>query len=307
MLYQQRNCRWETQTLVSNKQVLLCCTPFASRHGKCGAQSVVHGIVFTDVSQSIEIIFSSVLQLTIFFGMMTTPQLSAPIIFAPSDLEADPALIYQITKLCNDAFRRSKEQDPEKWSARPRFETPQKYEDMLDDESVVAIIFDRGGNGNQAVNGDQQKEGATEGSSRGKVVACAAAVPWKGGWAKEGASTEDGFEIKAICVDRDAKYLRRGLAIQLMDCLQNHLIQLANSRNRDHGENCASGTGLETDEKRARLTLWILAAECINGVYWRKRGYREVRRTTEGAGTWGCQTSFDMVVLRKVVTYNLEA
>jgi len=241
--------------------------------------------------------------------MTTTPSLTAPIIFAPCDLEVDPALTAQITKLCNDAFRRSREPYPEKWSSGLRFETPQAYKDMLNDESVVAIILDRDGYGNEGANENQQGAVVVKGKDRGKLVACAAAVPWKGGWAKEGAGTEDGFEIKAICVDGDAKYLRRGLAVQLMDCLQNHLIQLAKSRHQKNTEMDAKVTadGLEGKDQTACLTLWILAAECLTGVYWRKRGYHEVRRTTEGTGTWGCNTKFDMVVLRKDVTCSLAA
>ena len=57
----------------------------------------------------------------------------------------------------------------------------------------------------------------------------------------------------------------------------------------------SKGTGKQT------LTFWLLLADCINGAYWKKRGFTEVRRSTVGEGTWGCKTSFDMVTARKDV------
>jgi hypothetical protein len=59
------------------------------------------------------------------------------------------------------------------------------------------------------------------------------------------------------------------------------------------------------DDKKGVLTLWILAAECVVGDYWRKRGYQNVR-TGIYSGIWSCRTSFEMVVLKKEVEYSLE-
>jgi GNAT superfamily N-acetyltransferase len=95
-------------------------------------------------------------------------------------------------------------------------------------------------------------------------------------------------------VDGDPKYHRRGLAVQLLNVLEDHLV--ANERVHLQGAG-KQGEGV--------LTLWILAAECINGVYWRKRGYQEVRKKVEGPGVWSCKTSFEMVVLRKDVTFGV--
>jgi len=138
------------------------------------------------------------------------------------------------------------------------------YHDMLVEHAVVAVILD-------CVDGER------------KVVACAAAVPWRGGWKRECEGTETGWEIKAIAVDGSPTYLKKGLAVQVMSELERYLVE----KTKKEGEK--------------ELTLWILAAECINGAYWRKRGYREVRRSTEGDGTWGCKTSFDLVVFGKDV------
>jgi hypothetical protein len=209
---------------------------------------------------------------------MTPPALSSPTLFTPDDLKARPALIDDTTELINDAFNRSRLPDPEKWEGAQRFPTHESYFEMLGEEGVVTAIFDDT-----------------------RVVAVAAAVPWKGGWKKEGAGVEEGWEIKAVAVHGDAKYLHRGLAVQLYTSLEQHLIKQERSRLSE-----ASGQGLADKKLTGHVVLWILAAECINGAYWRKRGYRELRRDTCGPDTWGCLTSFEMVVLAKELTFEVE-
>jgi hypothetical protein len=213
---------------------------------------------------------------------MTTQPLSPPKLFTPSDLQPRPGLVSAITALINDAFARSKIPDPEKWGETPqkRFTGNESYFELLGSMGIVAVIFDS--------SADDAAAGETGGlgsSNEGKAVAVAAAVPWQGGWLKEGAGTEDGWEIKAIAVDGGEKYLRKGLSMRLLAALEEKLVQ----RTR------------EEEPTREELTLWILMAECINGVYWRKRGYREVRRATCDEGVWGCTASFEMVVLRRDV------
>jgi hypothetical protein len=222
-----------------------------------------------------------------------TTRLSDPNLYSPSDLKANKTLSTSITKLVNDAFYRSKESDPVKWSnATFRFPTEEALHVMLGDEgSVMAVIFDKSvtnGNGNGVkANGDIA---ASE-----KVVACAAAVPWKGGWMKEGAGTESGWELKTVCVDGDPKYHHRGLAVKVISFLEDWLVANTKAQLRR-----------EENEGRGKLALWILAAECINGVYWCKKGYQEVRRKTEGVGVWSCKTSFEMIVLKKEVTFDVD-
>lgn len=237
---------------------------------------------------------------------MTTPILSAPVLFFPADLKTNPKLTTRIVELTNDAFARSKAPDPEKWSTTPRFVRLEQYHDMLVEKCVVAVIFDKSADLETSHTGRDVTQAYDEKHSAelsGKIVACSAAVPWTGGWAKEGAGTEDGWEIKAISVNGDAKYLRRGLAIQVMDALEKHLIENGRRQRRESQHGDTSDGGQASGDKKDTLSLWILAAECINGAYWRRRGYHEVRKTTEGNGTWGCKTSFDLVVFRKDVSY----
>jgi len=69
--------------------------------------------------------------------------------------------------------------------------------------------------------------------------------------------------------------------------LEEHLI----AQTRASGLSTTGRLLAETDH----LSFWILAAVCINGVYWRKKGYEVIRKDTYGPPTWGCQTEFQMI------------
>jgi GNAT superfamily N-acetyltransferase len=227
-----------------------------------------------------------------------TTRLSAPNLYTPSDLKVNKTLSTSITKLVNEAFYRSKEDDPVKWSNETfRFPTEEALHVMLGDAgSVMAVLFDKNVEAPVTNGKENGIEANGDVAASKKVVACAAAVPWKGGWMKEGADTELGWELKTVCVDGDPKYHHRGLAVKLMSFLEDWLV--ANTKSQ-----------LQKDGKKGKgtLALWILAAECINGVYWQKKGYQEVRRKTEGVGVWSCKTSFEMLVLKKEVTFDVGA
>ena len=209
---------------------------------------------------------------------MTSTLLSALVYYTRAYLQTDPLLTTQITSLVNDAFARSKKSDPEKWGENPeiRFPDHDSYFNMLGDGGIVAMIFD-------------------ENAKDRKVVAVAAAIPWQGGWKKEGAGVEEGWEIKAVAVDGDARYLRQGLAVQLYNFLEKSLIAIS--------KNLGVSTTGRPFNQNDQLPFWVLAAECINGVYWRKKGYELVRTAVYEAPTWGVLTRFEMIVLRKVVPF----
>jgi len=231
--------------------------------------------------------------------MMTT-KLSPPTLFTPSELKSNPILSKSITQLVNNAFYRSYERDTVKWdNSESRFSDEEGLHVLLSGEgSVIALIFDdaASANGNGSIDGDNDRINGEDTNINGeqsrKVVACASLVPWKGGWEKECASTETGWEIKIVCVDGDSKYHRRGLAVQLLNFLEQYLIVRETIQLEKKGL-----------QGQRVLSLWILAAECLNGAYWRKGGYEVVRKKTWGPGTWSCKTSFEMVVLRRDVTF----
>lgn len=227
---------------------------------------------------------------------MAEPIFSAPVLFTPSELSSQPALVDEIVDLVNDAFLRSKLPDPEKWDTTVdrRFPTRESYLEMFGEEDIVAVIFDGAADGTDTVSAD----GSTFESAR-KVVAVAGAIPWQGGWKKEGAGTEEGWEIKAVAVHGDAKYLRRGLAMRLYDSIEQFIVEVERRKTREKMDRVQVGA------EAGSVTLWIMTADCINGVYWRKKGYKEVRRDTYGVGIWGCLTSFDLVVLKRDVHFEI--
>ncbi|KAJ4350378.1 uncharacterized protein N0V89_008999 [Didymosphaeria variabile] len=59
---------------------------------------------------------------------------------------------------------------------------------------------------------------------RGKLVACAGVVPWKGGWQSEDPGDEVGWEVKTVCVDEGEKYRRKGLAMGLLKTLEELIV-----------------------------------------------------------------------------------
>lgn len=175
---------------------------------------------------------------------------------------------------------------------------------MLGADGIVAVIFDQ-----EDVGSDDMERGVVQSPKEGKAVACAAVVPWPTQWARENGGPsegdEEGWEIKAVCVDGDAKYLHTGLAGQLLAFLEKFLIE---KTRREWIEGKVTGKEHDGTDGRRKgvLTQWIIAAECLNGVYWGKRGFKEIRRVTQGEGIWGCKTSFEMLVMKREVEFDVE-
>lgn len=220
---------------------------------------------------------------------MMTPHLSNPVILARSNLTTNPALKTHLEDFISDAFLRSQLPWPERWDfTLRRFRPGTDLVDMLGGEGLLCVIY------------DDNEEGPKIEQGTGRVVACAAAIPWQGGWMKEGKGVEEGWEIKTVCVSGEERYAGKGLAIKVMSVLEENVIrrELARTAASDAADHTVGDT--KTSETGA-FTFWVLLADCINGPYWKKRGYKEVRRSTVGEGTWGCKTAFDMVTSRKVV------
>lgn len=228
---------------------------------------------------------------------MTIPQLSPPTLFTRSQLMQSETLVYQIITLVNDAFKRSKAHDPQKWQQEvDRFDDSDSYYNVLGEQGFVIAIFD------QAVPISSENDSTPP---ERKLVACSAAIPWKGGMLDTGVEQENGWEVKAIAVSGDPQYLGRGLAVQILSSMELYLRQSTKlSSPPKHGISTLDDRG-EAPLTKVRgdceplVTLWVQAAECINGPYWRRRGYKEVARKTMGQGVWSCKTWFEMLVMRK--------
>lgn len=214
--------------------------------------------------------------------------LSNPTLLSSASLATNSALTSQLFDLINVAFLRPKARNPEKWVNTQRLKSLDELFTMLGDEGMMCVIY------------EIDEEGPSIGIGKGKVVACAAAVPWAGGWLGEGKGTEKGWEIKTVCVDGDARYAKTGLAIRIVDCLEQYLVKKEKEKVYG-GDVQTNGEG----STKGFLHLWILTAECLQGAYWRKRGYTFVRSSVATAPTWGCRTSFDMTVLKRDVAFEI--
>ncbi|KAH7109464.1 hypothetical protein B0J11DRAFT_545102 [Dendryphion nanum] len=231
-----------------------------------------------------------------------TPQLSATTLYTSADLKSRPDLTRAIISVANIAFRRPKFFDPDRWYLPPdprcstRFPDVDEYTSMIGPLGSIAVIFDQ--------SPEAQKDIGDGRLAEGRVVAGAAILPWPTQWAREnvgvGDGEEIGWEVKAVFVDE--RYLKTGLAGRLVQFLENHLVERMRAdltrQSKDVGGN---GNVKES----GILTLWIIAAECLNGVYWGKRGFREIRRVTQGEGVWGCKMSFELLVLRKDAEFDV--
>ncbi|KAF1951547.1 hypothetical protein CC80DRAFT_480754 [Byssothecium circinans] len=236
---------------------------------------------------------------------MFPPSLTPTLFLHLADLKANPKLANQLAILENSAFTRSHAKDPQKWNVPShRFPTTQHLLDLVGDSGVMAIILDE-------VRNDELDDALLvhapshdgDGATKGKLVACSAVIPWSGGWEKEGAGTETGWEVKAVAVDEDEMYLGKGIAIKLLADIEKYLIDKERVVTKGISRYAQENAALDVD--RGILNLWLLVAEDLNGEYWRRRGYSEVRRKT-CSWIWGCHTSFDMLTMRKQVLFNIE-
>ncbi|EUC44836.1 hypothetical protein COCMIDRAFT_5880 [Bipolaris oryzae ATCC 44560] len=218
----------------------------------------------------------------------TTPSLSLllqPTLYTSPTIKSTPHLSTALTSLINSAFYRSASSNANWNTSIPRFDSADELCKMVGDEgSVIAVLYSsraktKAEESREKDDGGEEEEEEEEGER--EIVACAAAIPWKGGWHREGSCTESGWEVKTVCVAEG--YVGRGLASRLVEFLGGYL--------------CARRKLEEKEE--GKVTLWLLVADDLNGAYWRRRGWEEVRRRREGKGVWGCKGEFDMVVLRR--------
>lgn len=47
----------------------------------------------------------------------------------------------------------------------------------------------------------------------------------------------------------------------------------------------------------ARFKAWLQTVECVNGAFWKKKGWVEVCASEELPGRWGAKTRFRLLVL----------
>lgn len=185
-------------------------------------------------------------------------------LYHAKDIGRGSELAAKLTKFVNDSYRGSNTYDPERWNIdeeKPRFETDYEIHDTLGEHGLFAVAYD----------GDEP-------------VASAGTAPWKGDF--EGIGKEEGgWEIKTVTVK--VPYMKKGLATKCIKVLQDYLL-----------ENMGEEVHNKGVEERT-LKFWLQTAECVNGEYWRRRGWRDIRAYQKPIGFWSSRTGFRLLVMVK--------
>ncbi|KAI8935879.1 hypothetical protein NX059_007394 [Plenodomus lindquistii] len=113
-------------------------------------------------------------------------------------------------------------------------------------------------------------------------IACAAASPWDGGYdgAYSPEELDNGWEIKIVTTKEE--WMGRGLAGICVDALLEEIVRV------------------EGDAKQ-KPKFWVQAVECLNGAFWRKRGWSDVRGINHEAGRFGSKKGYRLLVLSKEI------
>lgn len=182
-------------------------------------------------------------------------------VFSHCELLLNPALTQSLADFINEGFKFATEEDRKKYDFS---------EERLQDANELLDVL--GDDGLLAV------------SYKGNLpIACAGVSRWKGDL--EGGSVgknERGWEIKTVTVRRE--YMKQGLAGKCINALQEKLLK----QSKELSENGA-------------LHLWIQTAEDVNGDYWRRRGWNDVRAYEEPVGFWGSYLGFRLLILVKEI------
>jgi GNAT superfamily N-acetyltransferase len=202
-----------------------------------------------------------------------------PQIYTADDLRSNNDLTVSIIALENAGYSNRQIYPESRWGKIPdRFETLEALFTSLGPQGFVVAVFASGEN--------------EEDEDRGRqLVACACASPWKGDLrlgsssekgnddevARE-AAKERGWEIKGVATH--AAWLRKGLAGRCIAAIETEV-----ARQEDEG----------------KIRLWIHMVEEVNGEYWRRRGFTEVRRSKTAPGVFGAKFGVELVVMFKDV------
>ncbi|KAF2197619.1 hypothetical protein GQ43DRAFT_380583 [Delitschia confertaspora ATCC 74209] len=209
--------------------------------------------------------------------------LSFPLkLYKTTDIQSNPPLNTSLTTFINHVFA-SQKWDRDRTTLR--FPTAESLVEMLGPDGWIVVLMEP-----TSASEQQQGNGDGEEGFREEIIACAAAVPWAGDVsgvkADENGTEEEGYEIKTVTSAKaPVSYRKQGLASRCVAKLEEHLLSTVK----------AEGGG------KKKVDLWIQTEEELNGEYWRRRGFVDVRRNHMPAGSWGAYREFVVVVLRKFI------
>lgn len=180
-----------------------------------------------------------------------------------SAIRADPELAQTITTLVNEGYRNLPPETALRWdrsAIEDRLSTPTAIHDTIGPEGMFAVAYDA--------------------RDQTTPLACGAARRWKHDLEGFSAAGEAGWEI--ITVTTRLGWTRRGLAGQCIDALVENLVGQAHEDGSDQA-----------------LKIWVQAVECLNGAFWKNKGWTEVRSYEKPVGHWGSKLGYSLLVLLK--------
>ncbi|OAL49317.1 hypothetical protein IQ07DRAFT_588641 [Pyrenochaeta sp. DS3sAY3a] len=184
-----------------------------------------------------------------------------PRIHSASAIRDDPALERRIRDFANEGYRYIAPKDASRWDPDDddRLADASSINQELGEHGFFAVLYDPG---NEDI-----------------PIACAATKPWKADL-EGGGQGDEGWEIKIVT--SGAGWMRGGYAGRCINAIVDELVRRA----------------AEEDASTERsLNVWIQTVKCVNGEYWMKKGWREVRSYDKPAGHWGSREGYQLLVL----------
>jgi GNAT superfamily N-acetyltransferase len=180
-----------------------------------------------------------------------------------STIRADSGLASRITTFVNEGYRYSSPESELRWSrVHPdRLPDADSIHQLLGDDGLFAVIYHP--------------------HDKSTPIACAAAKPWTGDHGGYVETTVGGWEI--LTVTTNVEWMRRGLARRCVDALVEDLVKQRRSN--------------EKRDSNAKLRVWVHTVEDLNGTYWKKQGWVEVRAYDRPVGEWGSKLGYRLLVL----------
>lgn len=163
----------------------------------------------------------------------------------------------------NQGYRYFAPENSSRWEACvDRLADIPSFHAQLGEQGLIAVIYDPDNNS--------------------IPIACAAACPWDGGF--DGGHSPDeldgGWEIKIVTTKEG--WMGKGLAGKCVDVLCGEVV-----RSKQVGD--------------WRPKFWIQTVECVNGAFWRSKGWVNVRGMDHPAGWFGSKVGYRLMVMSKVV------
>lgn len=191
-----------------------------------------------------------------------------PRIHSVSAIRCDPALEQTIRSFVNEGYKYIAPKDASGWESDTfdRLPTADSINRELGEDGFFAVMYDP--------NDDT------------KPIACAATTRWKCDL-EGGGVGDEGWEIKTVTAR--AGWMRGGFAGRCVDAIVKELQR--QSRESVEFQHQCKGSN------ERKLKVWIQAVECVNGAYWKKKGWTDVRAYEKPVGHWGSKEGYRLLVL----------